>query len=399
MSTDSHPAINGTGHAGDTINVFDGSTLLGSTSIDASGHWSFTPANALTNGVHTITASETNTAGTSAASAAYPLDVANIMITAVHDANGHLVANGGVTAGAILITGWISDPSVIENGLALDLSGGNVGNTRIPGADFTVTGHTFTVAVSGDSFTGYGGDQAYPTNGTFTLGVQAFGSAGHIVTLLDPQLAYTITDNFNATAQQVSATQAAAVIDTADTAVAASATTDTSHHVALGEHDAFTATTSHATIDLNVDPAAYFAQATAHIQGASGAANTVHLTGDHQVLDLTSLSGHTAASKISGVEAVDLGGAHNTLKLSLSDVLNLGQSDMFEQDGHIQMLVKGSNGDSVDLSNAHIAGITNGQWTQEGASVIGGVTYNVYEHSGAHAELLVQQGVQIALHA
>jgi hypothetical protein len=35
---------------------------------------------------------------------------------------------------------------------------------------------------------------------------------------------------------------------------------------------------------------------------------------------------------------------------------------------------------------------------QEGTAVIGGVTSNVYEHSGAHAELLVQQGVQIALH-
>jgi hypothetical protein len=35
---------------------------------------------------------------------------------------------------------------------------------------------------------------------------------------------------------------------------------------------------------------------------------------------------------------------------------------------------------------------------QGGTAEVGGVTYNVYEHSGAHAELLVQQGVQIALH-
>ena len=62
------------------------------------------------------------------------------------------------------------------------------------------------------------------------------------------------------------------------------------------------------------------------------------------------------------------------------------------------MMVNGSDGDTVDLSNAHIAGVADGQWQQEGTAVVGGVTYNVYEHSGAHTELLVQQGVQVALH-
>jgi len=60
--------------------------------------------------------------------------------------------------------------------------------------------------------------------------------------------------------------------------------------------------------------------------------------------------------------------------------------------------VNGSDGDSVDLSNAHIAGVADGVWHQEGTAQVGGVTYNVYEHTGAHTELLIQQGVQIALH-
>jgi hypothetical protein len=63
------------------------------------------------------------------------------------------------------------------------------------------------------------------------------------------------------------------------------------------------------------------------------------------------------------------------------------------------MMVNGSNGDTVDLSNAHIAGVTDGQWQRHGSAEVGGVLYNVYEHSGAHTELLVQQGVQIALHS
>jgi hypothetical protein len=75
-------------------------------------------------------------------------------------------------------------------------------------------------------------------------------------------------------------------------------------------------------------------------------------------------------------------------------VLNLGEQDLFQKDGKQQLMVNGSNGDTVDLSNTHIAGVTDGQWQQEGTTVVGGVTYNVYEHSGAHTELLVQQCVR-----
>jgi hypothetical protein len=124
----------------------------------------------------------------------------------------------------------------------------------------------------------------------------------------------------------------------------------------------------------------------------------LHLTGDHQILDLTALTGKTAAAKISGIEVIDLGGHANHLNLSLTDVLNLGEEDLFQNDGKQQMMVKGSDGDTVDLSNAHIAGVADGQWQAEGTAQVGGVVYNVYEHSGAHTELLVQQGVQIALH-
>jgi hypothetical protein len=172
------------------------------------------------------------------------------------------------------------------------------------------------------------------------------------------------------------------------------------HHVTVDTQGVFVGTAGvNETVDLNLNPVSYFKETTAHIQGAKGGAiDTLHLTGDHQILDLTSLTGQTAAAKISGIEVIDLGGHANNLKLSLTDVLNLGEQDLFQKDGHQQLMVKGSNGDTVDLSNAHIAGVADGQWQAEGTAVVGGVTYNVYEHSGAHTELLVQQGVQIALH-
>jgi large repetitive protein len=137
------------------------------------------------------------------------------------------------------------------------------------------------------------------------------------------------------------------------------------HHTAVGDHDAFVgkASNGNETVDLNADAGTYFKASTAHIEGAkNGAIDTLHLTGDHQVLDLSALTGQTSAAKISGIEVFDLGGHANNLKVSLTDVLNLGETDLFQKDGHQQLMVKGSDGDTVDLSNAHIAGVADGQW-------------------------------------
>ena len=103
------------------------------------------------------------------------------------------------------------------------------------------------------------------------------------------------------------------------------------------------------TFTIDADPTAYFQQANAHVQGDHSGQDTIALTGDHQILDLTALSGKTAAAKISGVEVFDLGGHQNTLKVSLLDVLNLGEQDLFIHDGKQQVVVKGATGDAVDL--------------------------------------------------
>jgi hypothetical protein len=319
----------------------------------------------------------------------------------VHDSSNNLIANGGTANGTLTITGWISDPSVVSGGMRFDVMGGNLGEwQKIENLSPTVNGNTFTVVLSKDTSTG-NASAPYPGSGTFTFGAEASGSQGHIMTMSDARLGYTVTDDFTASpVQAVAATHADAASAAADaTSLAAQASTSTAApHVTVGEHDVVNGTAGNATVDLNADPASYFGQASAHIQGGTSGINTLHLTGDHQVLDMTALSGKTAAAKVSGVESIDLGGHANTLKLSLTDVLNLGEQDLFQKDGKQQMMVNGSNGDTVDLSSAHIAGVADGQWAQHGTAQVGGVTYSVYEHSGAHAELLVQQGVQIALH-
>jgi len=134
-----------------------------------------------------------------------------------------------------------------------------------------------------------------------------------------------------------------------------------------------------------------------HIHGGAGI-DTIAITGDHQVLDLTSLTGKTTASTVMGIEKIDLGGQHNTLKIAMIDVLNLGETDLYREDGKQQFMVNGKAGDSVILSNTRVAGIADGSWEQQTDATIGGVKYNVYEHSTAQVELMVQANVELSLH-
>ena len=117
----------------------------------------------------------------------------------------------------------------------------------------------------------------------------------------------------------------------------------------MGLHGAFVASASHQNVGLNADPSLYFKQSTAHIEGGSAGIHTLHLEGSHQAPDLTSLTGMTAAAKISGAQVFDRAGHGNTLNLSTVDVLNLGQPDLFQHDGNKQLMVNGSASDMVDL--------------------------------------------------
>jgi hypothetical protein len=242
----------------------------------------------------------------------------------------------------------------------------------------------------------------------------ALMNGSHLLSVTDMALGFMVSEpsqqfGFTVAAPVIGGrTRATATSDTTatdelqnSTAVAADADPATPvpsvHAATVGEHDSFTGIAGYDTVDLNADPS-YFAAGNDHIHGTAGSVNVLHLLGDDQILDLTSLTGKTSAAKLSGVEVFDLGGHSNTLKLSLVDVLNLGEMDLFQTDGKQQLMVSGHAGDAVDLSNSHVAGLCDGQWEQHATAEVGGVVYNVFEHSGAHTELLVQQGMQVALH-
>lgn len=76
LTNDARPTLNGTAEAGSTVNIYDGSTLLGTALVQSNNNWSFTPTTPLGNGSHTFTITATDPAGnTSGATAGFTINV------------------------------------------------------------------------------------------------------------------------------------------------------------------------------------------------------------------------------------------------------------------------------------------------------------------------------------
>lgn len=63
ITNDNRPTLNGTAEAGSVVSIYDGNTLLGVTSANAGGAWSFTPTTGLNDGTRTLTVTATDPAG------------------------------------------------------------------------------------------------------------------------------------------------------------------------------------------------------------------------------------------------------------------------------------------------------------------------------------------------
>ncbi|QCA05867.1 hypothetical protein EGO56_17585 [Pantoea vagans] len=108
MTNDSTPTLNGTAGNGVTVRVYDNGTLIGSTTSDASGSWSFTPAKAVADGEHAFTADVVNGVGqVSPQSGAWALTVDTAAPAAVAD----LVVTDDVGA----VTGALADGDTTDD--------------------------------------------------------------------------------------------------------------------------------------------------------------------------------------------------------------------------------------------------------------------------------------------
>ncbi|WP_186804175.1 Ig-like domain-containing protein, partial [Salmonella enterica] len=98
-TNETRPTLSGTGEAGATISIYNGSALVGTAQVQANGSWSFTPSTSLGAGVWNLTATATDAAGnTSAASEirSFTLDTtapAAPVIDTVYDGTGPITGN------------------------------------------------------------------------------------------------------------------------------------------------------------------------------------------------------------------------------------------------------------------------------------------------------------------
>jgi Bacterial Ig-like domain len=339
------PSMTGSGQAGTVLAVFHNATLIGSTTVQSDGTWSFnTPA--LAAGRHDFSVSTVSPEnGTLLESNHIDVRVVAANIEPLPDTSSTRLM---LSDGALMLDVQALTPSKSgSSAAALDLL-----------AELVVAGKTVAMlSVTGDE-----------------NGIVSFAADWKTVAAAHPEAMLKISAH-------IGTDDAIQILD--------------KHTLSalLGQTDRWVSMTS------TGESAAFFdaADRAAHIHGGAGL-TTVSIANDHQLLDLTSLTGKTIGSTIMGIDTIDLGGQHNTLKIAMIDVLNLGETDLFRVDGKQQLMVNGKAGDTVKLANTRVAGIEDGDWERQGDTTIKGVAYDVYEHSTAHVELMVQQGVQLSMH-
>ena len=143
VTDDKRPEVQGTAEANAKVTVYDGSTVLGTTTADASGKWSFTPSSDLAAGQHDFKADATDAAGnTSVKSDPYSIigvysgPSATLAIDSVTSDN---VINAAEAAGTVNITGT-STGARAGDVVTLTINGKAYSTTVDSAGKWTVTG-------------------------------------------------------------------------------------------------------------------------------------------------------------------------------------------------------------------------------------------------------------------
>ena len=134
---------------------------------------------------------------------------------------------------------------------------------------------------------------------------------------------------------------------------------------------------------------------------AGSGTDTLSLSGSDMRLNL-SLHSSTpgVAATLNNVERFELGtGAHNTLEMSINDVLAQGRTDAFVANGKTQVMVNGDSSDTLSLTPLMGHGGDAGHWVRVGTVQVNGSSFVVFEHSALQAQVLAQQGLRVQVPA
>lgn len=120
----------------------------------------------------------------------------------------------------------------------------------------------------------------------------------------------------------------------------------------------------------------------ASISGDEGI-DTLVLAGHDLLLNLSALK-----DNLSSIEIFDMGNGHNTMTVSLDDVLRLGSEELAIHNGDKAIIVNGEEGSTLKLESG------DGQWTMSQSNYQhDGNTYNVWTMSASGIEVLVEETV------
>ncbi|MCT9073372.1 Ig-like domain-containing protein [Cupriavidus gilardii] len=200
-TNDGTPTIAGTAEANSTVRIFNGTTLIGTTTADGTGNWSFTPTAPLADGAYALTVTATDAAGNaSPASAAFNLTVdtaapaATVAITGVTDDTG--TAGDWITGDTTpTFSGTLSAPLAAGDRVEVSYDGGNTWTQA------TVNGTSWSWAAANHQF----------ADGNHSVTVRVIDAAGNLGTT-DTQ-AFTISTNV---APEVSAQESGGLLGIVD---------------------------------------------------------------------------------------------------------------------------------------------------------------------------------------
>jgi VCBS repeat-containing protein len=149
----SNDALTGTADPNATVKISEGATVLGTTTANASGVWSFTPT-ALAQGLQTISASETNPAGLTGYSyLTFTYETTNASITAETVAGSAIAAGSGVlTAGQMVQISIGLSEAVAVSGGAPSLTLNDGGTASYDPAHSTATSLAFDYTVAAGQY-------------------------------------------------------------------------------------------------------------------------------------------------------------------------------------------------------------------------------------------------------
>ncbi|EPG1803939.1 BapA/Bap/LapF family large adhesin [Citrobacter freundii] len=175
VTDDTTPTIRGTGTDGDTITLYNGSTMIGTTTV-VGGVWSITPGTALANGSYTLTATATDPAGNTSGSSnsvSFTVNTTTLTQPQVTD----IQDNVGI------ITGSLTNNSVTDDTTPTISGTGTPGSTvLIYEGGNPVAIATATVAANGT----WSVDVPLTPNATHTLTFVAKDAAGNVLAAGNP---------------------------------------------------------------------------------------------------------------------------------------------------------------------------------------------------------------------